>query len=179
MNLSGTKTEENLRHAFGVECQAHLKYTFYQNQAVTDGYHNISLTLKEIANNEKAHAKIWFKLLHNNKIPETLENLTDSSVGEHAEWSSMYADFAKVAEEEGFSNIADLFHGVATIEKQHEQQFLQTAKDLKNNQICQKPKVTEWKCGNCGHIHNGTESPTTCPVCSHPQGWFIDMSLGI
>lgn len=172
MNLLGTETEKNLRHAFGVETQAHIKYKYYETQAQKDGYQNVSLTFKETAHNEKAHAKIWFKLLHDNKIPATLENLKDSAVGEHSEWSEMYSEFAKVADAEGFSQIADLFQGVALIEKQHEQQFKQTYNEISNNTLLTKDKVVEWKCGNCGHIHTGTNAPNTCPVCQHPKGWF-------
>lgn len=176
--LSGTKTEENLRHAFSVETQAHMKYSYYQTQAVKDGYHNLSLVFMQTANNEQAHAKIWFKLLHEDKIPETAVNLADSMSGEHSEWSEMYNEFADVADSEGFTNIAELFRGVGVIERQHEQHFTQSLNDLKNGKVSTKDNIVTWKCGNCGHIHSGNSAPEMCPVCSHPVGWFIDMSSG-
>lgn len=172
MNLENTKTEQNLRKAFATETQAYTKYHYYEEQARTDGYVQIANLFKETANNEKAHAKIWFKLLHQNTMPQTPENLNDGATGEHLEWSQMYIDFAKEAEAEGFADIARLFRGVGIIEKQHETRYRELLKNIREETVFQKEQAVMWHCDNCGHTQEGTEAPTKCPVCSHPQAFF-------
>jgi rubrerythrin len=171
MNLKGTRTEANLMAAFAGESQARNKYTYYSSQAKKDGFVQIADIFEETANNEKEHAKIWFKLLHNG-MPATIDNLNDAAGGEHFEWTKMYADFAKEAEAEGFSEIAKLFSEVAEIEKEHEARYKKLIDNITSNLVFQKPEASEWQCENCGHIHNGTDAPELCPVCSHPKAYF-------
>jgi len=172
MELKGTKTEANLQAAFAGESQARNKYTYYASKAKAEGYVQISNFFNETANNEKEHAKIWFKLLHNGAVPTTIENLKDGANGEHYEWTEMYADFAKVAKEEGFTKIAYLFEAVGKIEKEHEERYLKLLENVEKEQVFEKPEVVVWQCENCGHIHIGLKAPNVCPVCDHPQAFF-------
>lgn len=171
MNLKGTKTEQNLMTAFAGESQARNKYTFYASKAKKDGYNQIAAIFEETAANEKEHAKLWFKLLHDG-MPDTLTNLKDASAGENYEWTDMYAEFAKVAKEEGFDRIAFLFESVGKIEKEHEERYNKLISNVENKEVFKKSEVVIWKCANCGHIHVGTEAPEVCPTCSHPQSYF-------
>ena len=171
MNLKGTKTEANLRAAFSGESEARNKYTYYASKAKKEGYNQIAAIFEETANNEKEHAKIWFKLLKEG-IPSTMDNLKDAAAGEHYEWTDMYDKFAKEAEEEGFSKIADLFRGVGAIEKEHEERYRTLLANLEGNTVFKKEEQVSWHCQNCGHIHYGTSAPEVCPVCDHPQAYF-------
>lgn len=172
MELKGSKTEQNLMTAFAGESQAHVKYTYYQSQAKKDGYVQISKYFEETAGNEKEHAKIWFKLLHDG-IGKTPLNLEDAAAGEHYEWTDMYKNFAKEAKEEGFNDIARLFEGVAKIEKGHEERYLALLENIKTDKVFKREsKETVWICSNCGYVHYGAEAPKVCPVCSHPQAYF-------
>lgn len=170
--LKGTRTEENLRTAFAGESQARNKYTYYAKQAQEDGYHQISEIFRITALNEEQHAKIWFKLL-NDGIGTTAENLKNAAEGEHFEWTKMYADFAKVAQEEGFSQIARLFQGVADIEQAHEQRFLTLERAVRDGTVFSSgEETTVWICRNCGHITVGPQAPQVCPICAHLQSYF-------
>lgn len=171
MELKGSKTEQNLMTAFSGESQARNKYTFYASQAKKDGFVQIANIFEETANNEKEHAKIWFKLLHDG-IPTTAVNLLDAAAGEHYEWTEMYAEFAKVAREEGFTKIANLFEGVAKIEKEHEMRYRTLLENLEKDRVFKREEETVWICLNCGHIHYGKTAPKVCPVCDHPQDYF-------
>ena len=171
-SIKGTKTEANLLAAFAGESQARNKYTYYASQAKKDGYEQISSIFLETADNEKEHAKIWFKLLHGGKVPGTVDNLKDAASGENYEWTEMYAEFAKTAREEGFNEIADLFEGVGKIEKEHEERYLALLKNIEDGVVFKKDKVAIWKCRNCGHIHIGEKAPEVCPVCAHPRSYF-------
>ena len=170
-DLKGTKTEKNLMEAFAGESQARNKYTYFASKAKKDGYEQIAAIFEETANNEKEHAKMWFKLL-NNGIPSTAENLRAAAGGENYEWTDMYDKFAKEAREEGFDNIADLFEGVAKIEKEHEERYMKLLENLENGLVFSKDGDKIWKCRNCGHIHIGKEAPEVCPVCAHPRAYF-------
>ena len=170
--LEGTKTLENLMYAFAGESQARNKYTYYASQAKKDGYVQISNIFTETADNEKEHAKIWFKLIKGGKIPGTMENLVDAAAGEHEEWTEMYAGFAKTAREEGLLDIAALFEAVAKIEKEHEERYLKLLGNIQNNIVFTKGEEIAWICLNCGHVHTGKEAPELCPVCAHPKAYF-------
>ncbi len=170
-DLKGSKTEANLMTAFAGESQARNKYTYYASKAKKDGYEQIAELFTETANNEKEHAKIWFKLLHGG-IGGTLDNLKDAAAGENYEWTDMYAGFAKEAREEGFTEIAVLFEAVAKIEKEHEERYLKLAQNIENGTVFERAEIVIWKCANCGHIHVGTTAPEVCPVCSHPKAYF-------
>lgn len=172
MNLKGTKTEANLMAAFAGESQARNKYTYYASKARKDGFNQIADLFEETAKNEMAHAKIWFKLLHDEEIPSTVENLKDAANGENYEWTDMYAEFAKVAKEEGFDKIAYLFEAVGKIEKEHEERYLKLLENVEKGLVFSKDGDTIWKCQNCGHIHIGKSAPQICPVCKHPQSFF-------
>ena len=169
--LKGTKTEKNLMEAFAGESMARNKYTYYASKARKDGYVQIAELFEETAANEKEHAKIWFKLLHDG-IGDTLDNLKDAAAGENYEWTDMYAKFAKEAKEEGFDNIAALFEGVAAIEKEHEERYNKLVGNIEGGVVFSKDGDTIWKCKNCGHIHIGKAAPEICPVCAHPQAYF-------
>ncbi len=169
--LKGSKTEENLLTAFAGKSQARNKYTYYAAKARKDGYEQIGAIFDETADNEKAHAKIWFSLLHGG-IPTTSVCLEDAAAGEHYEWETMYAEFAKEAKEEGFDKIAELFEGVGKIEKEHEERFLAVLKTLQNGEVFEKDGECCWICRNCGHLHFGKSAPKVCPVCAHPQAYF-------
>ena len=172
MNLKGSQTEKNLEYAFAGEAQAHTKYQYYASKAKADGYVQIQNIFLETAANEKEHAKLWFKQLHGGDVPSTLENLADAAEGEHEEWTEMYAEFAKVARKEGFADIAEMFDGVAGVEKEHEERYRTLMKRIEAGEVFKRDEVTIWKCGNCGHIHVGKEAPEICPVCAHPRAYF-------
>ena len=169
--LKGSKTEANLMTAFAGESQARNKYTYYASKAKKDGYVQIAAIFEETANNEKEHAKMWFKLLHGG-IGDTVDNLKDAAAGENYEWTDMYAGFAKTAREEGFDHIADLFEGVAKIEKEHEERYLKLVKNLEEGLVFSGDGDVIWQCANCGHIVIGKKAPEVCPVCAHPQAYF-------
>jgi len=171
-NLKGTRTEANLMAAFAGESQAYTKYTYYASKAKKDGYVQIGNLFEETARNEKEHAKIWFKLLHDGGIPETTANLADAAAGENYEWTDMYAGFAKEAREEGFNEIAFLFDGVAAIEKEHEERYRKLLANIEGGLVFSRDGDAVWQCGNCGHIHVGPKAPQVCPVCAHPQSYF-------
>ncbi len=169
--LKGTKTEANLMAAFAGESQARNKYSYYASKARKDGFVQIAEIFEETANNEKEHAKMWFKLL-NDGVGDTLKNLEDAAAGENYEWTDMYAGFAKVAKEEGFDEIARLFEGVAKIEKAHEERYRKLAANIKDGLVFSKDGDVIWQCANCGHIVIGKKAPEVCPVCAHPQAYF-------
>ncbi len=172
MNLEGSKTQANLAAAFAGESQAHTKYQYYASKAKKDGYVQIGDLFEETSNNEKEHAKIWFKLLHNGEVPGTEVNLKDAAAGENYEWTDMYAGFAKTAREEGFDHIAFLFEQVGKIEKEHEERYRKLLGNIEQGIVFSKDGDTIWKCSNCGHIVVGKSAPQVCPVCSHPQAYF-------
>ena len=170
MELKGSKTEANLLKAFAGESQARNKYTYFASKAKKEGYNQIAEVFEETAENEKEHAKLWFK--HLNGIGSTYENLLAAAAGENGEWTEMYKDMAETAREEGFEEIARQFEGVAEIEKRHEERYLKLAKNVKENTVFVKEGEKVWICTNCGHIHVGKEAPAACPVCAHPQAYF-------
>ena len=170
-SLKGTQTEKNLMAAFAGESQARNKYTYYASKARKEGYNQRASIFEETANNEKEHAKIWFKLLHDG-MPSTTENLKDAADGENYEWTDMYAKFAKEAKEEGFDKIAYLFEAVGKIEKEHEERYRKLLENLENGSVFEKDGEVYWICQNCGHIHKGKTPPKVCPVCAHPQSYF-------
>ena len=171
MELKGSKTEKNLMAAFAGESQATNKYTYYASKAKKDGYEQIAAIFEETANNEKEHAKMWFKLLHGG-IPDTIANLADAAAGENYEWTDMYATFAKEAEEEGFAEIARQFRGVAAIEKTHEERYRKLLANIEGGVVFSRDGDMIWECRNCGHIHIGKQAPEVCPVCAHPKAYF-------
>jgi rubrerythrin len=168
-NLKGTQTEANLMSAFAGESMARNKYTYYAGKAKKDGYEKIAELFLETADNEKEHAKIWFKLLHDG-IAGTDANLKDAAGGENYEWTDMYPGFAETAKSEGFTEIATLFEEVAKIEKAHEERYLALLKSVTDGSVFKGEG--KWKCRNCGYAHNGGEAPDACPVCSHPKAYF-------
>ena len=172
MNLKGTKTEANLQTAFAGESQARNKYTYYASKAKKEGYEQIAAIFEETAANEKEHARMWFKLLHDNDIPSTVENLADAADGENYEWTDMYAQFAKEAKEEGFDRIAYLFEAVGAIEKTHEDRYRKLLANVEGGLVFSSEGDAIWECRNCGHIYIGKEAPKICPVCAHPQSFF-------
>ena len=171
MELKGSKTEENLLAAFAGESEARNKYTYYASKARKEGYVQIANIFEETAENEKEHAKMWFKLLKGG-IGTTAENLADAAAGENYEWTDMYATFAKEAREEGFDEIATLFEGVAAIEKEHEERYKKLLENVEKGLVFSKDGDTIWQCSNCGHICIGKQAPEVCPVCAHPQSYF-------
>src|SRR5574344_189706 len=172
MELKGSKTEQNLMAAFAGKSQARNKYTYYASKAKKDGYEQIGAIFEETAGNEKEHAKLWFKALHNGEVPDTIANLKDAANGENYEWSEMYPGFAKVADEEGFKDLAIKFNAVAKIEKTHEERYLKLLKNIEDGKVYKRPEEHMWICRNCGHIHYGDSAPAVCPVCGHPQSYF-------
>lgn len=172
MELKGSKTEMNLLAAFAGESQARNKYTYFASKAKKEGYEQIAAIFLETADNEKEHAKLWFKLLNGGEIPTTAENLKTAAEGENYEWTDMYAEFAKTAKEEGFDRIAYLFEAVGKIEKEHEERYLKLLENVENGLVFSKDGDKIWKCRNCGHICIGKEAPAVCPVCAHPQSYF-------
>ena len=172
MELKGSKTESNLMAAFAGESQARNKYSYYASQAKKDGYEQIAAIFEETANNEKEHAKMWFKELHGGSIPTTLENLKDAANGENYEWTEMYKEFAQTAREEGFNDIAFLFEKVAEIEKHHEERYMKLIDNIENDLVFKKGEETIWICRNCGHIYKGKNALKLCPVCKHPESYM-------
>ena len=166
----GTKTELNLKAAFAGESEARNKYTYFASKAKKDGYEQIAALFLKTADNEKEHAKLWFKEL--NGIGTTAENLEAAADGENYEWTDMYEEFAKTAEEEGFPELAEKFRGVAAIEKKHEERYRALLKNVQEGQVFEKGEIKIWECRNCGHIVVGTKAPEVCPVCNHPQSFF-------
>lgn len=171
--LKGSKTEQNLMEAFSGESQARNKYTYFASQAKKDGYVQISKIFEETANNEKEHAKIWFKLLHGGSVGNTMQNLADAAAGENYEWTQMYAGFAKDAKEEGFDDIAFLFEKVATIEKHHDERYQKLLANVKDGKVFEKNEAVIWECSNCGFAHEGSNAIEVCPVCNHPKSYFF------
>ena len=176
-DLKGTKTEANLMEAFAGESQARNKYTYFASQAKKEGYEQIADLFLQTAENEREHAKIWFKLLHNDAVPSTIENLKAAAAGEHGEWTDMYVRMANDAKEEGFNDIADLFLAVAEIEKEHEARYLALLKNLEENKVFAKKDVITWQCMNCGHKHLGKDTPDKCPVCNHSRAHFLVLAV--
>ncbi len=170
MELKGSKTEKNLQAAFAGESQARNKYTYFASKAKKDGFNQIAAIFEETAENEKEHAKMWFKLLEG--IGSTAENLKAAADGEHFEWTEMYPTFAKEAREEGFERIAKMFEGVAEIEKHHEERYKKLLANVEGDLVFSKDGDVIWQCANCGHICVGKKAPDVCPVCSHPQSYF-------
>ena len=170
MELKGSKTEQNLRAAFSGESEARNKYTYFASVAKKEGYEQIANIFLETAENEKEHAKLHFKYL--NGIGTTEENLAAAAAGENYEWTDMYENFAKVAEEEGFTEIAATFRGIGKIEKDHEERYRKLLENLQNGEVFKKGSIMIWKCRNCGHIVVGTQAPEICPVCKHPKAYF-------
>ena len=170
MELKGSKTEQNLRDAFAGESQARNKYTYFASKAKKEGYEQIASLFLETADNEKEHAKIWFKLLGG--IGTTAENLLAAAEGENFEWTDMYARFAREAREEGFEDIARLFEGVGAIEKEHEERYRKLLANVQGGLVFSKDGDMIWQCANCGHIVVGKQAPEVCPVCAHPQAYF-------
>ena len=182
-SLKGTRTEKNLLTAFAGESQARNRYTYFASQAKKEGYEQISAIFTETADNEKEHAKRLFKFLEGGaveivaafpagKIGTTAENLRAAAAGENYEHTTMYPEFARIAEEEGFPEIAAVFRAIAVAEKQHEKRYLGLLKNIENGTVFKKPKKVVWKCRNCGYVHEGTEAPAQCPACAHPQAYF-------
>lgn len=172
MELKGSKTEENLLKAFAGESQARNKYTYYASKAKKDGYEQIAAIFEETANNEKEHAKLWFKELNGGVIPDTIVNLEDAANGENFEWTDMYKEFAEVAKEEGFDRIADLFEKVSEIEKHHEERYLKLLQNIKDERVFHKDGDKIWICRNCGYVYTGKDALEVCPVCKHPQSFM-------
>lgn len=171
MNLKGSKTEANLQTAFAGESQACVKYQYYASKAKKDGYVQIADIFEETSRNEKEHAKLWFKLLHDG-VPATTVNLADAADGENYEWTDMYAAFAREAREEGFDDIANLFDGVGKVEQAHEERYRKLLANVEGGLVFSRDEDQIWQCGNCGHIVIGKKAPEVCPVCAHPQAYF-------
>ena len=172
MKLKGTKTEKNLMAAFAGESQARNKYTYYSKKAKEEGYIQIAKIFKETAKNEREHAKLWFKFLHEGDIPTTTVNLADAAAGEHYEWTDMYANFAKEARAEGFNDIAFLFEKVAVIEKEHEERYKKLLENVTEKKVFQKGEKVVWQCSNCGFTYEGEKAPELCPVCKYKKAYF-------
>ena len=172
MELKGSKTEQNLMTAFAGESGARNKYTYFASKARKDGYEQIAAIFEETANNEKEHAKIWFKLLNGGEISDTIQNLEAAAEGENYEWTDMYKEFAEVAREEGFTKIANLFEGVAKIEKEHEERYRKLLKNINDEVVFSSDNDTIWICRNCGHVVIGKKAPEVCPICNHKKSFF-------
>jgi len=172
MELKGSKTEQNLMTAFAGESQARNKYTYYASKAKKEGYEQIAALFTETANNEKEHAKIWFKLLHDGAVADTMTNLKDAAEGENYEWTDMYKNFAEDAKAEGFDHIAFLFEEVAKIEKEHEERYRRLLANIEEGIVFSRDGDKVWICRNCGHICVGKDAPELCPVCAHPKAYF-------
>ncbi|MDO4612313.1 MAG: rubrerythrin family protein [Candidatus Saccharibacteria bacterium] len=168
----GTRTLENLKKAFAGESEARNKYSYFASKAKKDGFEQIAAIFEETAANEKEHAKMWFKELHGGAVPGTEENLEAAAAGENYEWTDMYNEFAKVAREEGFEELAQKFEGVAAIEKTHEERYLKLLANVREKKVFSKDGEAIWICRNCGHIVIGKDAPELCPVCAHPQAYF-------
>ena len=184
MSIVGSKTEKNLLKAFAGESQAKNRYTFYAKAAKKEGFEQISALFMETALNEEQHAKSFFKFLESGeaveitamypagKISSTVENLKAAAAGENEEWTELYPEFARIAEEEGFADVARTFRNIAKVEKEHEARYLKLAKNIESDEVFTKQEPTRWKCRKCGHVHEGTSAPNVCPTCQHPQGYF-------
>ncbi len=172
MNLKGTRTEANLLAAFAGESQARNKYTYYASAARKEGYQQIADIFEKTAANEKEHAKLWFKYLHDGAVPATMENLKDAAAGERFEWTEMYKEFADVADEEGFTEIAKAMRLVADVEKEHEARYNALLKNVQDGKVFEKDSSVVWICRNCGHVHVGNAAPDECPTCKHAQAYF-------
>ena len=172
MELKGSKTEKNLMAAFAGESQARNKYTYFASKARKEGYEQIAAIFEETANNEKEHAKLWFKELNGGEVPSTLDNLNAAADGENYEWTDMYAEFAKTAKEEGFNELAFLFESVGKIEKEHEERYRKLIKNIEEGLVFSSDGDTIWVCRNCGHVVIGKKAPAVCPVCKHPESFF-------
>ena len=172
MELKGSRTEKNLLTAFAGESQARNKYTYYASKAKKEGYEQIAAIFLETADNEKEHAELWFKYLHDGQVPTTAQNLKDAAEGENYEWTDMYKEFAEVAEAEGFKAIAFKFRAVGEIEKTHEKRYLALLNNVEMQKVFEKSEQTMWECRNCGHLVIGKKAPAVCPVCQHPQSYF-------
>ena len=172
MELKGSKTEQNLMTAFAGESQARNKYTYYASKAKKDGYEQIAAIFEETANNEKEHAKLWFKELHGGEVPSTIDNLKDAANGENYEWTEMYKEFAETAREEGFNQIAKLFEMVGEIERHHEERYKDLLDKVENNKVFHKEEEVIWICRNCGHVYYGKDALKVCPVCKHPESFM-------
>ncbi|MGN0069769.1 MAG: rubrerythrin [Prevotella sp.] len=170
--LKGTKTEKNLQEAFAGESQARNKYSYFASRAKKDGYQQIAALFEETANNEKEHAKMWFKYLEGGAIQDTMTNLKAAAEGENYEWTNMYDRMAKEAEEEGFTEIAAKFRGVAEVERHHEERYLKLLKNIEEGIVFSRDGDTIWQCRNCGHLVIGKQAPELCPVCNHAQSYF-------
>ena len=171
-DLKGTKTEKNLMDAFAGESQARNKYSYYASKARKEGYEQIAAIFEETANNEKEHAKLWFKYLHGGDIPDTMANLRDAAEGENYEWTDMYDRMAQEADEEGFPQIANRFRAVAAIERHHEERYRRLLANIEEGIVFSREGDTVWICRNCGHIVIGKKAPEVCPVCLHPKSFF-------
>ncbi|WP_068540067.1 rubrerythrin [Olegusella massiliensis] len=172
IDFENSQTKKNLEAAFAGESQAHTKYEYYASKAKKEGYVQISNIFAETSGNEKEHAKLWFKYLHDGDVPDTLTNLNDAANGENYEWTDMYVGFAATAKEEGFAEIAAKFALVGAVEKAHEERYRKLAEHIEKGDVFTRPGVKVWKCLNCGHLHVGAEAPAVCPVCNHPQAYF-------
>lgn len=172
MDLKGSKTEKNLMAAFAGESQARNKYTYYASKAKKEGYQQIGGYFEETAGNEKEHAELWFKFLHDGEIPDTVTNLKDAAAGEHYEWTEMYTEMAETAEEEGFKEIARVMRNVAKVEKSHEERYQKLLKNIEDGKVFRDAPDTVWVCRNCGFILVAEEAPAVCPACGHPQAYF-------
>jgi rubrerythrin len=172
MEFKGSRTEANLMAAFAGESQARNKYTFYASKAKKEGYEQIAWIFEETANNEKEHAKLWFKYLHGGDVPATTVNLEDAAAGEYYEWTDMYKGFAEVAQEEGFTEIAATMRMIATVEKTHEERYRKMIQNLKEDIVFKADEEVVWVCRNCGYVHIGKSAPAVCPACKHPQAYF-------
>ena len=172
MELKDSKTYQNLMTEFAGESQARNKYTYFASAAKKEGYEQIAAIFEETANNEKEHAKMWFKLLNDGAVPSTKENLKAAAEGENYEWTDMYDSFAKEAEEEGFKELANKFRLVAAIEKEHEERYLKLLNNIASERVFDKEDTTVWVCRNCGYVHVGKTAPKVCPACNHPQAYF-------
>jgi rubrerythrin len=180
--FAGSKTMANLEAAFAGESQATNKYSYFESQARNEGYEQIANIFKETSGNEREHAKLWFKILENDgntkgQVPKTVENLTAAAAGENYEWTTMYAEFAATAREEGFDDIAALFDAVAAIEKAHEERYNILLSRVNDGQVYQREMVNVWICLNCGHIHVGSEAPAVCPTCNHARSYFQEWAM--
>ena len=172
MELKGSKTEQNLMTAFAGEAQARNKYSYYASKAKKDGYEQLAAIFEETANNEKEHAKLWFKWLHDGAVPDTKTNLQDAANGENYEWTEMYKEFAETAKEEGFDELARLFEMVGEIEKHHEERYLKLLQNIEDDRVFKKDGDKIWVCRNCGYVYTGKEALEVCPVCAHPQSFM-------
>lgn len=172
MEFKGSRTEANLMAAFAGESQARNKYTYYASAAKKEGYEQIAEIFTLTADNEKEHAKLWFKELHGGKVGATIDNLLDAAAGENYEWTEMYKEFAEIAKQEGFESIADLFTKVGAIEKEHEERYRKLVDNLNTGIVFERTNEMVWICRNCGHIHVGTAAPDLCPTCKHPKAYF-------